>query len=247
MLDHLRQDIHGAVRGLRRYPFAALVAVVSLSGGIGATTATLIVRDVVFHRPPVLYRAPGELSIAQIGTPDRPIVPLGSLVPAPLVVIWREAARDAGARRFGVLAAASEERGREVRTTDREETVRVRPVTPDLFNVLGVDAALGRTFPETADPRTAVLSYRVWQYLLGGTPDAIGRTIWIVNQPYTVIGVMPDRFWFSSMNAAIWSPLDPAAVPADSRLDVVVRRQPGVTPAQLAQQLRRGLAEYGER
>src|SRR5262245_8652328 len=115
MLDHLRQDIHGAVRGLRRYPFAALVAVVSLAGGIGATTATLIVRDVVFHRPPALYRAPGELSIVQVGTPDRPIMPLGSLVPAPLVVIWRGAARDPATRRSGALAAASEERAREVR------------------------------------------------------------------------------------------------------------------------------------
>ena len=245
-LDHLRQDIHSAIRSLSRYPIAALVAVISLAGGIGATTATLIVRDVVFHKTPVLYRAPDALSIVQVGSPERPVMPLGSLVPAPLFVIWRDSARDSTMRRFGALAASSEERGREVRTADREETVRVRSVTPEFFAVLGVDAALGRTFSEPVDPRTAVLSYRVWQYLLGAAPDAIGRVIWIDNQPHTVIGVMPDRFWFSSMNSAIWTPLDPAALPADSRLEVVVRRQPGVTPEQLTQQLQPGLIEYGE-
>src|SRR6185295_9766561 len=200
-LDHLRQDVHGAIRGLSRYPFAALVAVVSLAGGIGATTATLIVRDVVFHKPPALYRAPHELSTIQVGSPDRPITALGNLVPAPLVVIWRDTARATATRGFGTLAAATEERGREVRTADREETVRTRAVTPEFFTVLGVEAALGRTFSEPVEARTAVLSYRAWQSL-GGTPDAIGRVIWIDGRPHTVIGVLPDRFWFSSVSSA---------------------------------------------
>src|SRR6185295_6936502 len=59
--------------------------------------------------------------------------------------------------------------------------------------------------------------------------------------------------WFSSVSSAssissaIWTPLDPTALPADARLEVIIRRQPGVTPEQLAQQLQRGLIEYGER
>src|SRR5262245_43328028 len=193
-MDHLRQDLRGAVRGLTRYPIAALVAVISLAGGIGATTATLIVRDVVFHKPPVLYRSPEQLSAIQVGTLERPIMPLGSPVPGPLFAIWRDSIE----RSFGALAASTQEKSRQVRTADREEAVRIRSVTPEFFAVLGVDATAGRTFSESTDPRSAVLSYRVWQFLFEGRPDAIGRVIFIDNQPHTIVGVMPDRFWFSS-------------------------------------------------
>src|SRR5262245_132149 len=46
-LDHLGQDLRGALRGIRRYPIAALVAVLSLGAGIGATTVTLSVRNIL--------------------------------------------------------------------------------------------------------------------------------------------------------------------------------------------------------
>src|SRR5688500_4334409 len=51
-LDHLLQDVRCAVRNMRRAPVAAFVAVASLAAGIGATTVTLTVRDVVFYKPP---------------------------------------------------------------------------------------------------------------------------------------------------------------------------------------------------
>ena len=74
-LDHLWHDVRLAARGMRRYPIACAVAVVSLAGGIGATTATLTIRDIVFRRPPALYRDPASLSRVQVGSPDRPITP----------------------------------------------------------------------------------------------------------------------------------------------------------------------------
>src|SRR5213593_176105 len=86
-LDHLRQDVRGAVRSILRYPAAALVAVISLAAGIGATTATLTIRDVVFRRPPPAYSHPDQLSKIQIGRPDRPIMPVGSYVPGRLYAI----------------------------------------------------------------------------------------------------------------------------------------------------------------
>ncbi len=70
-LDHLRQDVRCAARSIRRYPVAALVAVTSLAGGIGATTVTLMVRDVLFRKAPRLYVDPSAISRVQIGTPDR--------------------------------------------------------------------------------------------------------------------------------------------------------------------------------
>src|SRR5262245_57522222 len=239
-LDHLRQDLRGAVRGLTRYPVAALVAVISLAGGIGATTATLIVRDVVFHKPPLLYQSPEQLSAVQVGTPERPIMPYGSPVPGPLGALWHDSIEAS----FGTLAAATEESSRQVRAGDRDDAVRVRSVTPDFFAILGVDAVAGRTFSESADPRSAVLSYRVWQFLFEGRPDAIGRVIWIDNQPHTIVGVMPERFWFSTMNSAIWTPLDRASLQREQALEMVVRRQPGVTPQHLSERLQVGLLQY---
>jgi len=75
---------------------------------------------------------------------------------------WREDA-PRGIR----VAAAAPGRVRDIRTTDRLESMRVRPVSADFFSVLGVDAAVGRTFDDSAVDATrappAVLSDRAWQ------------------------------------------------------------------------------------
>jgi predicted permease len=242
-LDELRQDLRAARRSVRRYPVAALVAVISLAGGIGETAATLTVRDVVFHRPPPLYLDARQLSQVQVGTPERPIMPLGSLVPGALYRRWADDPA-IGAE----LAGALEARVHDVRTPDRLSSLRVRAVTPNLFIVLGVHPALGRTIePREARQPLAVVSDRIWRTLLDARPDAVGRPIWIDDAPYTVAGVMPPRFWFSDMNATIWIALDPAALRADDQLEVIGRRAPGVTGDAFASALRPELASYASR
>jgi predicted permease len=195
---------------------------------------------VVFRRPPVLYRDPSGLSKVQVGSPEHPIRPAGSPVPGELYAIWRGDLGDA-------MAAVAPEQVREVRTDDRREGVRIRRVTPNVFAILGVDPMLGRTFTDDGlvdGSRSAVVSYRVWRFLLNGRADVVGTRIWIGSESYTVAGVMPERFWFSSMNSAIWVPLDAAAAQAETGVEVVVRRPLGETPAQLAQRLHRGLSAY---
>ena len=100
-MDQLRQDLLAAVRNVRKYPVACCVAILSLAGGLGAMTATLTVRNVLFRNPPPLYPDPGQLSRVQVGTPQQPVRPLGSPVPAALVRIWQS--RDIG----GAIAASS--------------------------------------------------------------------------------------------------------------------------------------------
>jgi putative ABC transport system permease protein len=242
-LDHLLQDSRSAWRALAKHRVSSAVAVISLAGGIGATVTTLTLRDVVFHRPPPLYRAPQHLSRVQVGSPERPISPAGSPVPAALYESW-------GSDAAGfTLAAAAPTRVREVRTPDGTRTSPVRPVTPGLFSVLGVDAALGRTFSRSGGcavegPAQAVLGFGAWQTLFNGHPGAIGTVIWIENQPHVVVGVMPERFWFSSMDSPVWTCVDASGVAPDVGLDVVVRRDAGVTPAVLARRLETGLTEY---
>jgi putative ABC transport system permease protein len=242
-LDHLRHDLRCAIRNIRRYPAAAIVAVASLGAGIGATTVTLTVRDTIFYKPPPLYQDAGELSKIQLGRQDRPVMPLGSNIPASLYRSWSEALGPA-------IAGSLVPRGvRDVRTIDRApEPVPVRAIAPELFAMLGVRAEIGRTLsgwsPGTPGPTPAVISYRVWQRIFDARPDIIGQNIWIEQQPHTVVGVMPKRFWFSDMNSPIWTPLDPRTLAGEDEMEAVVRRPPGTTPAMLDAQLQAGLADY---
>jgi predicted permease len=105
---------------------------------------------------------------------------------------------------------------------------------------------LGRTLDEIAGDRTSsvVLSHRAWQNLFDGRADAVGQTLWIAERPHTVIGVMPQRFWFEEIAPFVWTALDVAALQPDDSLRVVVRRQAGVSPAAFRESLAPGLAEY---
>jgi predicted permease len=240
MIDHLRQDLLSAVRNVRKYPVACLVAVLSLAGGLGAMTATLTVRNVLFRNPPPLYHDPGQLSHLQVGSPQQPIRGgLGNAVPAALFRIWQDSVSG------GQFAGATNRRTLDVRAGDQTVTRPVRAVTPELFAVLGVAPAIGRVGTAgDAAAAPAVLSYNVWQVLFGGRPDAIGAPLWIDNKPYTVVAAMPDRFWFVSMDSPIWTPVAAGTFHADEPLDVIVRRSDGVTPQALDAQLRRGLESY---
>ncbi len=233
-LDHLRQDVRGATRAVVRYPVSAVVAVVSLAFGIGAMATTLTVRDVVFRKPPALYQRPSELSLVLVGRPDRQaLYPYGATIPGTLYNAWRD-----GVRSDVAVAAASSGRIREVRRSERTESVRVRTASANLFALLGVGAAAGLTFTDTpASAHTfkpAVISGRVWLVLFGDKPEAIGSTIWVDGDPHTIVGVMPQPFWFAETGATIWIPLEPARLTADDMLLVVARRPPGMTHEGLA-------------
>jgi predicted permease len=240
-LDDVRQDLRAAWRNLSRYPVVAIVAVLSLGAGIGATAASLTVRDAIFENPPTLYVAPQQLSKVQVNRQDRPIRPMGSNVPADLFTRWQRAVGPS------IAAAESGEGVSDVRTADRVEPTRVRAVTANLFTVLGVAPEAGRLFSTTrgtgSEPE-AILSHGLWRQWFDGRPDAVGATIWIDNRPHTVIGVMPKRFWFSEMNDPIWTLLEPATLNAETRLQVVVRRPQAMSSDELAASLHGSLAEY---
>ena len=236
-IDHLGQDLKGALRGIRRYPIAALVAVLSLGAGIGATTITLSIRNILFRKAPFGYRDPGQLTRVQVGRPESPIQPIGSPVPSALYSRW-QALLDPN------IGGSAPETVREVRSGTSLETVAVRAVTPNLFGLLGVEPIIGQQFSRDANSTSAILSHRVWQQLFDGQQDVVGRLFWIDNRPFTVVGVMPERFWYANMNSPIWIALDPRRFTADDALDVVVRRPAGTTTAMLDTILRPGLDDY---
>jgi len=79
------------------------------------------------------------------------------------------------------------------------EQVSAWKVTWTFWSVLGVQPMSGRVFTEDEDNkrvRVVVISHGLWQRRFGGSPGIIGRTIAVDDEPYQVIGVMPQRFYF---------------------------------------------------
>ena len=247
-LDHLVQDVRCAARNMRRAPVAALVAIASLAAGIGATTVTLTVRDVVFRKPPPLYRR-SRTALAGPGRPPGPRRSCRSAAPSRRrsTARWRDTLgssdrRDDRAARASATSAS--------RRPHRHGAGRA-PVTPEFFALLGIRAA-PRAKPSSSrhrrsrrrparDPQLR----RCGSGSSTGGADAVGQVVWIDNQPHTITGVLPERFWFSDMNSPIWTLLDRAGAAArrgGSRS--IVRRPRATTPAMLEARLRTGLADY---
>lgn len=100
------------------------------------------------------------------------------------------------------------------------ERVTAMPVTPSLFRLLRVPAFRGAVFTEReAEPgndHQVVLSHGLWQRLFAGRDDAIGGELRVNGEIYTVMGVMPDGFYFLNPEVALWTP---AAFTAAQRSD----------------------------
>jgi predicted permease len=239
-IDELRRDLRSAIRNVRRNPVSGVIVVLSLAGGIGAATAALIVRNVIFHNPPPLYVAPDDLAQVQAAPRERPILPAGSDVPVALFRRWRQ---DLGTGIAGAMGA----RPGDVQHAGEIETLPIRAVTPNLFHVLGIRPVAGRLFdPEGQSGLTGevVLSYGIWQRTFGGRSDIAGTPVSINGLPATVVGVLPDRFWFMDMSDQVWVAADERLMPADISLQTVARRTPDLGAAGLSTVLLRGVEAY---
>ena len=235
--DQLNQDVRTALRGIKRYPIACAIAVISLAGGIGATTITLLLRNAIFLAPPPLYRDSEALAYVRSPTPDNQ----RRLVPAGMFKIWLDDPALAGA-----VGAAAQPRQQDLRASDRVESRPVRAVTPDLFTRLGVRPMLGTPmdeWPEGGDP-PVMLSAGTWFFMFNRRDDIVGTSVLIDGKAHTIIGVMPRRFWFASMDGPVWTRMDAAAIAAESPLDVVVRQPAALSPAALIERLRAGAEVY---
>jgi len=190
-----------AVRQLRKAPGFTLVCALTLGLGIGANTAIFsVIKAVLLNQLP--YRDPARLVVVSEQNPDG-----NPDLVAPLTFVdWKQQSRA-----IPSLAAF-----RQLRYAfagiDAPLTVPSVRATPNLFTLLGVNAALGRTFLEEegqpGSDRVAILSRAFWQRQFGGSPSVVGRTIQLDAQPYTVVGVMPMEFDFPpSARIDIWTPL----------------------------------------
>jgi predicted permease len=233
-------ELRYAIRQLVRAPGYAVVAVLTLALGMGATTAFFSVLYGVVLRPPDFPDGDRLVSLVNArpetaGDGER---------------VARAEFADIRARQRTFAAVGAASLGRMTLNGDRDgdgfaERVKVSDVTPEVFTVLGVSPALGRTFT-TADVgagRLAVIGDTLWRTRLGGAPDAIGRTIRLNGEPFTVIGVMPPGFAYPEAEMAAWLALDlrprDASDRGDRYLFTVARLADGVSLTQASDDLAR--------
>jgi putative ABC transport system permease protein len=226
----LLQDMRYAVRTLLRQLGFAAVAVLTLALGIGANTAIFSVIDAALLRPPP-YREPERLVHLWEAKRSRDFEQREASYPD--FLDWRAQ----GSEVFEGLAGYT---ARPFTLTEAGEATRTRgaAVTANFFELLGANAAAGRTFVGGEDglegKRVAVISHGLWRRRFGGDPGVVGRAVTLDGQAYTVVGVLPADFNFALLgDTEVWTPLTPPPAVAARRyqhwVKVIGRLKQGVT------------------
>ena len=224
LADILRDARHG-IRQLIRTPAFTAVAILTLAVGIGATTAIFSVVNGVLLRP-LPYPEPERLVRVHEVIPQ-----FGTFAVAPATFFdWQ---RDNAS--FATIAAYTTGSAT-IPASDGAERVPSLLASAALFDVLGVQPALGRAFSKEEDAPgrggVAVISHGMWQRRFAGAADVLGRTLTINGRPTQIVGVMPADFYFPVRTVDLWMPvaLNPANASRGAHfLGVVARMKPDVT------------------
>jgi putative ABC transport system permease protein len=200
------QDLRYGARALGRKPGFAAVVILMLGVGIAANTATFSVVNGVLLRPLPFVDAERLLTAWEV---SRSQEVNRQLVSAPNFLDWRDRSRS-----LEQLAAFRSSLSYNMTGGDQPVRVSVTIASASLFPLLGVPAALGRTFAGEEDrpgrDQVALVSHELWQRHFGGDPDIIGRTLALHDTVRTVVGVMPPDFQFPlhpGEQADVWIPL----------------------------------------
>ena len=223
-------DFRYALRTLAKTPGFAVIAVLTLTLGIGANSAIFSVIDAVLLRP-LPFPRPNEL-----------------------VAVWSRMARENSdketesipdyvdlrdqSQTLSALAAYTRA-GAVLNGTEESRQLSGVAITSDIFSVLGVPAARGRVCTredDNNDSRVVVLTDHAWKTLFNSDPNIVGKQISLSWRLHTVLGVMPPGFQFpvEGERADYLQPLHPL-VPEEVNnrgghfIRMVGRLKPGVT------------------
>jgi putative ABC transport system permease protein len=219
--DTLRQDLVYAVRVLRRNRGFTATAVITFALGIGANSAIFSIVNAILLRPLPLAE-PSQL-IMIFATEARRSLQFDG-VSYPAFIDWQEQNRS-----FESMAAFAN-RDLPLGTSDEVVVARGKVVSANLFDVVGVQPAIGRAFrewrPGSAD--VVILSDGFWKRHFGGSPAAIGQTVRIDERPHTIVGVMPPRFTLDGDSEDYFQPLGVNTNRGRGFLRIVSRLRRGV-------------------
>src|SRR5262245_25322798 len=202
-MDQLIQDIRYAIRMMFKNPGFTLVALITLALGIGANTAIFSLVNGLLLRP------------LPYGNPDR------------IVMVWQDYRERSGRDKewtspdtfFDWRDQNHSFEGISVIDAwlptilgGEPEQIPGATVTYNIFSVLGVSPAIGRTFVAEEDKpngrKVVILGDGLWKRKFASDRNVIGKDILINGEKYSVIGVMPPKFEFPMEPAAqIWTPM----------------------------------------
>jgi predicted permease len=238
------RDLRYAIRQLAHAPGYTVTAVLTLMLGMGATTAFFSVLYGAVLRPPAF---PDGSRLASLTSTRVETEEDGER-------LARREVADIQARQRAFTAIGAAALGRmTLNATDGTEgfaeRVKVSDATADVFTVLGVPAAIGRTFTpaDRTGAKIAIISDALWRSRFAAAPDVLERTVRLNGEAYAIVGVMPPGFSYPEGEMAAWLPLD--LLPRDASdygnryLFSVARLAPGVSLAAARDDMRRVAAE----
>ncbi len=208
MVRTFMADARYALRVLYRVPSFAISVIAVLSLGIGANTAIFSIVNTVLLRP--LSYDNSDRLVRIFHTPPQSTFPgimRFSVSPANFYD-WQHAARTFegmaiyGYRQFNLTGGS------------KAESIMAGAVGAGFFDVVRTPPALGRVFladeDSPAKSHVVVISDGFWKTHMGSAPDAVGRTLRLNDEAYTIVGVMPARFTSPSWGIAsldMWVPI----------------------------------------
>ncbi len=221
MLRSVGQDLRFAFRTFKRSPLFVISVVLTLGFGIAANTVVFSLMNPYFFRP--LPFSDGD-RLVQLGHVDSIVGWDGVRFSIPQYRDYRERSQafdDLGAYVYG---------SGNVTGTHGAERIQITRMTGNMFQLLGVNARVGRTFVqeegEAGAPPVIVLNEGFWNRRFGGDSSIIGQTMSIDGNLRTVIGVMSNEFVFPFGGMDAWVPIvaDPAGESRDRMNTLIVGR-----------------------
>ena len=236
------QSLKFAIRQLRRNPAFAGTVAVTLALSIGANTAIFSIVDALLLK---------DLPYAQ---PER----IGALFARTTGAESSDIRRNVDGEQWelmrdhvpSLLPALSSLRtnGVYLQAGSHVQYLQAARVSGHYLDVLGVRPVVGRNFSDAEDrphgPKAAIVSYTVWRNNFGTDPNIVGRPVLLKGEPYTIVGVLPDRA-VTPMNADIYTALQPdrAGEGQATNFEAIVRLRDGANWAQAAAEIDRAFRQ----
>ena len=228
------EDIRYALRTLAKTPGFAAVGILTIALGIGANTAIFSVVYAALLRPLPYYQPDRILTVgetrSQTPIKDQDIANTSY----PDYIDWTQQAKS-----FESLGGYQGDQFIYAGAGD-PEILEGGQVTANFFATLGVKPALGRNFLPGEDrpngPKLAMVSHAFWQQRLGANRAAVGETLRLDGNSYTIVGVLQKEFAFAPLNSPpVWVPINPVDGMTRRNLrwmNIVGRLKAGVTSSQ---------------